>query len=114
MSPTRFDARAQSHRYSGQCARVWLQRIDRIYREIRRQPPPSISRARKILWNRDARTSHRERLLIALVDHPDRDAAASLLCDPTLPMDTARLRFARAIARRRQHSRRSDPALDAA
>ena len=84
--------------------RAWMERIQAVYEEVRQQPAPSIEQARGVLFDAGARTSERERMLLALIDHRDRRADA-LLEHRALSFDVARLDFVHQIARRR-HRRR--------
>ncbi len=114
MNTTSIDRRRRPHRWPEHHAQILVQRIDRLQRKSRQQASPTITHARQILFDPQARTSTRERLLIALIDHPDVDAAADLLSTRRLPSDNPRLRFVLSIARRRQRRRRPVSHLRAA
>lgn len=97
--------RHHPHRWPHRHSQVWLERIDRIYRDCLGEPTPSLEEAHRIVFNTDIRTSRRERVLIALLAHPDRCAAGAILEDQCLPADSDRLRFVLHILRKR-HRRR--------
>ena len=96
----------QQRRWSGEDCRVWLARIDRIYREIGSDNRPTITIARQILFDKNARVSRREQVLIALIDHRDRRACA-LLDECAARLGNRKLDFIRHIAQKRRRRRLS-------
>lgn len=83
------------------CTRQWLERINSLYIRVKESPLPDYNTIRDVLFDANARTSTKERMLLALIDHPDPDATA-LLQHQALSFDHRRLRFVHRLAIRRR------------
>ncbi len=83
------------------CTRLWLERINALYIRVKESPLPGYSTIREVLFDANARTSTKERMLLALIDHPD-PRATSLLQHQALFFDHPRLRFVHRLAIRRR------------
>lgn len=94
----------RSYRWSGRQCRAWIERVNGLYEEVRQMPAPAVEEARKVLFDADGRSGARERMLLALVDHPD-PRATQLLEHRALSFDVARLSFVHALALRRNRRR---------
>lgn len=97
-------ATATAHRWGGRDCQLWLARIDRLYRRLRTAQPPTIEGARKVLLSANSRISECEKVLVTLIDHPDRRAEA-LLRRAAASLEHRRLQFVCYIAQKRRRRR---------
>lgn len=93
-----------SPRLSGQSTREWLERINALYEKVKEAPLPCIDEAKRTLFDAGESTARRERILLALINHPDQ-GATDLLEHPALILHHPRLAFTRHLARRRRQRR---------